>query len=272
MGVKALILRTAGTNCDEETAFAFRQAGAEAERLHVNVFRADPDRLLDYDILSIPGGFSYGDDLGAGTVLANELVTLLRPALETFVESGRLVLGICNGFQVLVKTGLLPGIDRWEQEATLTINDCHRFVDRWSYLKAPRSRCVLVEDDEFIYLPVAHAEGKFVPANDGVLRELRNNGQIVFRYTDSEGNTGAGYPWNPNGSVEDIAAICDRSGRVLGMMPHPERHSLPVHHPRWTREGLKRKGDGMILFERAVQFVADHPPATPSPGLTPESV
>jgi phosphoribosylformylglycinamidine synthase len=261
MSVKALNLRTAGTNCDEETDFAFRRAGAETDKLHVNVLRETPDRLLDFHLLAIPGGFSYGDDLGAGTVLANELLTLLRPALEEFVESGRLVIGICNGFQVLVKTGLLPGINRWEQESTLTINDSHKFEDRWTYLKAPRSRCVLVEDHERIYLPVAHAEGKFVPA-DGVLEQLRNNGQIVFRYTDSEGNTDPGYPDNPNGSVEDIAGICDPSGRVLGLMPHPERHSLPIHHPRWTREGLKPKGDGMVLFERAVQFVQDHPPST----------
>lgn len=262
MSVKALILRTAGTNCDEETAFAFRLAGAETEKLHVNVLRDDPHALLDYHVLAIPGGFSYGDDLGAGTVLANELVTLLRPALEDFVESGRLVIGICNGFQVLVKTGLLPGINRWQQEATLTMNDSHHFEDRWTYLKAPRSRCVLVEDNEFIYLPVAHAEGKFVPSENHVLEQLRNKGQIVFRYTDAEGNAGAGYPANPNGSVEDIAGICDPTGRILGLMPHPERHCLPIHHPRWTREGLQAKGDGAVLFERAVQFVQEHPPAS----------
>ncbi len=261
MSVQTLILRTAGTNCDRETAFAFELAGAETEKLHVNALRDSPELLADYEILVIPGGFSYGDDLGAGTVLANELCSLLRSGLEEFVESGRLVLGICNGFQVLVKTGLLPGIDHWEQEATLTLNDSHKFEDRWTHLRAPRSRCVLVEDDEMLYLPVAHAEGKFVPANNDVLRRLRNNGQIVFQYTDAEGNTQAGYPQNPNGAVEDIAGICDRSGRVLGMMPHPERHCLPIHHPRWTREGLDEKGDGIVLFERAVEFVEEHPPA-----------
>ena len=253
MPVKVLILRTAGTNCDEETDFAFRLAGAQTAKLHVNVLREHPDRLLEFDILVIPGGFSYGDDLGAGTVLANELLTLLRPALEEFVESGRLVIGICNGFQVLVKTGLLPGLTRWRQQATLTTNDSHRFEDRWTHLQAPRTRCVLVEDGEFIYLPVAHAEGKFVPLDDGVLEAVRENGQIVYRYTDPHGRP-AGYPWNPNGSVDDIAGICDPTGRVLGMMPHPERHCLPIHHPRWTREGLKDKGDGLRIFERAVAF------------------
>jgi len=256
MTVKALILRTAGTNCDEETDFAFRLAGAETQKLHVNVLREDPDRLAEFHILAIPGGFSYGDDLGAGTVLANELLTLLRPALEQFVESGKLVIGICNGFQVLVKTGLLPGLTRWEQEATLTLNDSHRFEDRWVYLKAPPNRCVLVEDGEFIYLPVAHAEGKFVPRDDEVLHQLRENGQIIYRYTDPAGEPGD-YPWNPNGSVEDIAGVCDPTGRVIGMMPHPERHSLPIHHPRWTREGLQEKGDGLRIFERAVAFAAE---------------
>jgi len=256
MAAKALILRTAGTNCDRETEFAFRLAGAETEMLHVNVLRDAPERLAEFAILAIPGGFSYGDDLGAGTVLGNELVALLRPALEEFIEGGKLILGICNGFQVLVKTGLLPGLHRWRQEATLTINDSHKFEDRWTWLKAPATRCVLVEEGEFVYLPVAHAEGNFVPADDGMLDELRSNGQIIFRYTDPSGAPG-GYPWNPNGSVDDIAGVCDPTGRVVGMMPHPERHCLPIHHPRWTREGLKEKGDGLRIFERAVRFAED---------------
>jgi len=253
MAARVLILRTGGTNCDEETDFAFRLAGAQTTRLHVNVLRKEPAVLSQFAVLAIPGGFSYGDDLGAGTVLANELITLLRPALEEFIDGGKLIIGICNGFQVLVKTGLLPGLTRWQQQATLTTNDSYKFEDRWVYLKSPASRCVLVEDDESIYLPVAHAEGKFVPADEGVLDALREKGQVVFRYVDSEGRS-AGYPWNPNGSVDDIAAVCDPTGRVLGMMPHPERHCLPIQHPRWTREGLKERGDGLRIFERAVRF------------------
>jgi len=188
------------------------------------------------------------------TSCARTRLTRLRPALQEFVEAGKLVIGICNGFQVLVKTGLLPGLNRWRREATLTVNDSHRFEDRWTYLKAPPNRCVLVEDGESLYLPVAHAEGKFVPAGDDVLDALRENGQVVLRYTDPAGRPG-GYPWNPNGSVDDIAAVCDPTGRVLGMMPHPERHTLPFHHPRWTREGLKEEGDGLRIFRRAVRFV-----------------
>jgi phosphoribosylformylglycinamidine synthase subunit PurQ / glutaminase len=252
MAVRVLILRTAGTNCDEETAFAFRLAGAETVKIHINEIRANPARLHEFSIMAIPGGFSYGDDLGAGTILANEMVTLLRPHLEEFIEQGKLVIGICNGFQVLVKSGLLPALTMWQQQATLTINDSNKFEDRWTYLKAPRSRCALLEEGEFIYLPVAHAEGKFVPANPDVLNALRENGQIVLRYTDQAGER-AMYPWNPNGSVDDVAAVCDPTGRILGMMPHPERHCLPIQHPRWTREGLKERGDGLRVFERAVR-------------------
>ncbi len=251
-----VILRTAGTNCDRETEFAFRLAGARAERLHVNVLRGDPARLDQFQVLAIPGGFSYGDDLGAGKVLANELLTTLREPIDRFLDAGKLILGICNGFQVLVKTGLLPGFERWRQDATLTFNDSHKFEDRWTYLHAPANRCVLVEDRERLYLPVAHAEGKFVARDDAVLEELKARRQVVHRYIDPEGRSG-GYPWNPNGSVDDIAGICDPTGRVLGMMPHPERHCLPVHDPRWPRRGLAEEGEGLRLFRRAVELARD---------------
>ncbi|MFO8008333.1 MAG: phosphoribosylformylglycinamidine synthase I [Candidatus Brocadiia bacterium] len=249
---RVLVLRAAGTNCDRETDFAFQLAGAETESLHVNALRADPDRLAHFDILALPGGFSYGDDLGAGQVLANELLTKLRDALDRFLDAGKLIVGICNGFQVLVKTGLLPGFERWEQQATLTFNDSHRFEDRWIYLKAPENRCVMVEDGESLYLPVAHAEGKFVVADESVLERLGDQGQIVYRYTDPDGRP-AGYPWNPNGSVDDIAAICDPSGRILGIMPHPERHCLPLQDPRWPRRGLSEEGEGLRILRRAVR-------------------
>jgi phosphoribosylformylglycinamidine synthase I len=251
---RVLVLRAAGTNCDRETEFAFRLAGAEAVRLHVNVLRQDPSLLADFHVMAIPGGFSYGDDLGAGKVLANELLTKLRGALDEFLDAGKLVIGICNGFQVLVKTGLLPGFVRWRQQATLTFNDSHLFEDRWTYLRAGPNRCALVEEGDHVYLPVAHAEGKFVVESPDVLDRLRADGQIVYRYTGPEGEP-AGYPWNPNGSADDIAAICDPTGRVLGMMPHPERHCLPTHDPRWPRRGLADEGEGLRLFRRAVQFV-----------------
>jgi len=253
---RVLVLRTAGTNCDRETEFAFQQAGAAPERVHVNRLVERPERLDEYGILVIPGGFSYGDDLGAGKVLANELTTKLGDPVRRFVEKGRLVLGICNGFQVLVKTALLPGPPERGQRATLTINDSHRFEDRWTYLRICSTRSPFFKQESVITLPVAHGEGKFVTADEQVLGELRNNGQVVARYVDANGQP-AGYPWNPNGSVDDIAAVCDASGRVLGMMPHPERHALPIQHPRWTREGLKPEGDGAQVFRNAVAYARD---------------
>jgi len=262
MSVNVLILRTAGTNCDRETDFAFRLAGAETNLLHINVLRKEPGLLSEFAILAIPGGFSYGDDLGAGKILANELLTQLKPALESFVNDGKLIIGICNGFQVLVKAGLLPGLKRWRQQATLTLNDSHRFEDRWTYLSAPANRCVLVEDGEFLYLPVAHAEGKFVPENNDVLERIQENGQIVLRYSDREGHPTSEYPASPNGSIDNIAGICDETGRILGMMPHPERHCLPTQHPRWTREGLKEQGEGLRIFERAVAYAGANVPGS----------
>jgi len=257
VSANVLILRTAGTNCDQETDFAFRLAGAETTLLHVNALRAAPERLDEFHVLAIPGGFSYGDDLGAGKVLANELLASLRPALERFLNEGKLLIGICNGFQVLVKTGLLPGLERWTQQATLTFNDSHKFEDRWTYLQAAQNICLLAHGGERIYLPVAHAEGKFVVESDCVLDQMRRNGQIVYRYANPAGEP-AGYPWNPNGSVDNIAAICDPTGRVLGIMPHPERHCLPLHDPRWPREGLKEEGEGLRVFRRAVRFVEEN--------------
>jgi len=256
MSVRVLILRTAGTNCDEETAFAFRMAGAETTPLHVNALRADPSRLDEFRIMAIPGGFSYGDDLGAGKVLANGLLAGLRPAIERFLADGKLIIGICNGFQVLVKTGLLPGLERWKQQATLTFNDSHRFEDRWTFLRAPETVGKVVASGERIYLPVAHAEGKFVVENAEVLERMRRGGQIIYRYVNREGEPD-GYPWNPNGSVDDIAGICDPTGRIIGMMPHPERHCLPLHDPRWPRRGLQGEGEGIRIFRRAVEFASE---------------
>ena len=253
---KTLILRTAGTNCDYETEYAFRLAGADTELVHINELARGERSLAEYQILAIPGGFTYGDDVAAGKILANELRYKLEGQVEQFLADGKLILGICNGFQVLVQAGLLPALDGpgQEQQATLTDNDSGKFEDRWVYLRPEESVCVFTRGvEEILYFPVAHAEGKFVPKDRDVLRRLNENGQIVFRYMSSEGKSPT-YPWNPNGSAEHIAGICDSTGRVLGLMPHPERHILGTHHPRWTREGLRERGDGLILFENAVRY------------------
>jgi phosphoribosylformylglycinamidine synthase len=257
--VKVIILRTAGTNCDKETAFAFEKAGAKIELVHINQLKNRQRRLKEYAILAIPGGFTYGDDISSGKILANELRANLGRDLEKFIQDGKLVIGICNGFQVLVKAGLLPGFAQKGKieikiQATLMINDCGKFEDRWVYLKTLGSRCVWTENlSRMIYLPVAHAEGKFIAQDDLVLNDITENRQVVFQYVDARGFL-AGYPHNPNGSVENIAGICDASGRILGLMPHPERHILGTHSPRWTREGLKPEGDGLAIFRNGVEY------------------
>jgi phosphoribosylformylglycinamidine synthase I len=259
-----LLLRTAGTNCDEETRFAFEQAGARVTPVHVRALCAKPKQLAEHAILALPGGFSYGDDLGSGVVLAHEIVQRLGEPLARFVERGGLALGICNGFQVLVKTGLLPGPSyRCNGKghakadaglvATLTYNDSQRFEDRWVTLRVEKTRSPFLEgsDGRLVEFPVAHGEGKFVTREPAVLDRILSAGQVAFRYVSREGAKPA-YPDNPNGSQDDIAGIVDETGRVLGLMPHPERHALPWHHPRWTQDGLKSEGDGLFIFRNAV--------------------
>jgi len=249
---KIIILRTAGTNCDKETASAFKMAGGESELVHINELVRDEKFLKDYQILAIPGGFTYGDDIASGKILANEIKYKLNKDLKNFINSGKLIIGICNGFQVLVKAGILPGINSGAMEATLSFNDSGSFIDKWVELRITNderrtTKCVWAKNlPETIYLPIAHGEGKFIPKNKDVLNNLRKNAQIVFRYAD-----------NPNGSIDDIAGICDTTGRVLGMMPHPERHVIGTQHPRWTREGLKEFGDGFAIFKNGVDYIKE---------------
>lgn len=253
---RAMVIRTAGTNCDLETVHAFELAGAGTELAHVNRLAGESDPLGEYQILAIPGGFTYGDDVAAGKVLAVELVHVLGDKLQAFVDRGGLVIGICNGFQVLVKTGLLPGAKLSgsdERQVTLTNNDSHKFEARWVTLEAAENTvCVWAEPGEKLELPVAHGEGKFVLRAPEVLETLRAGGQIVYRYIARDGGAPV-YPEDPNGSVDHIAGICDPSGRVFGLMPHPERHVQFHQHPRWTRENRTGEGEGLALFRRAVE-------------------
>jgi phosphoribosylformylglycinamidine synthase I len=249
--VKVLILRAPGTNCDFETQVAFEQVGAGVESaLVTELFRGDK-RILDYHVAVIPGGFTYGDDISAGRIMANEIRLRLGEDVKKFVDDGRLILGICNGFQVLVKTGILPGIPgQAAQPVTLTNNDSGKFECRWIYLKVnKKSPCVFTRGMDGMYIPVAHGEGKLVAA-PGVLEKLN----IVVQYVDEKGKTGAGYPYNPNGSVKDIAGICDDSGRIFALMPHPERFTRWTQHPRWTREKPRESGDGLQVFVNAVEW------------------
>jgi phosphoribosylformylglycinamidine synthase I len=239
--------------CDEETQFAFERAGGRAERVHVNRLREDPKLLRRYDILAIPGGFTYGDDVAAGKILAIELNSFLGDALREFRDAEKLIIGICNGFQVLLKAGLLIPPDEDGPLATLAHNANGRFEDRWTHLQASPGNCVWLRDCDRLLLPVAHGEGNFICRKDWILKGLEQAGQIVLRFTNPAGQPAA-FPDNPNGSQGDVAGICDATGRVLGLMPHPERHVLPTQHPRWTRDGLDNEGDGLKLFRNAVEY------------------
>jgi phosphoribosylformylglycinamidine synthase I len=302
--IKAIVLRAAGINCDLETEYALKLAGTEAERIHINRIIEDKNALDQYQILVVPGGFSYGDDVAAGKILANQIVHHLFESIQRFIEAGKLVLGICNGFQVLVKAGILPGnIDSssvpstllgagmrdasceeieqndlrntqyairntkmqvLQQEVTITNNDSGKYEDRWVYLAPQTDRCIFIEPGRQIYLPVAHGEGKVVTKNESTLQKLRAEGYIAFKYVDENGKEGS-YPVNPNGSVDSIAGLTDITGRVLGLMPHPERFVRSTQHPHWTRLNNLRVtnhesrttiyGDGMTIFNNAVKYI-----------------
>ena len=256
---KALVLTGYGINCDMETQHAFELAGADAERIHITDLVSGTCMLSEYHILAFPGGFSFGDDIASGKVLANMIKYNLGGYIQEFIDDGKLILGICNGFQAMVKMGLLPafGGNYNSQEVTLTFNDSGRFEDRWVYLKGNRnSRCVFTKGIESIYLPVRHGEGKFIARSSQVLARLKKGNHIVFQYVDREGNK-SGYPINPNGSVDDIAGICDETGRIFGLMPHPEAFQHRTNHPRWTREELPEEGEGVAIFRNAVEYVKE---------------
>jgi len=249
--VRTLILRAPGTNCDEETAFAFEQAGSVIDSAHVNELVRGEKSLSHYQILVIPGGFTYGDDVSAGKILANELRLKLGEDVQRFVDGGGLILGICNGFQVLVKAGILPPLVGGNQRLTLAGNDSNRFECHWVYLSVNQeSPCLFTRGISTMYLPVAHGEGK-VMADSETLSKLN----VVVRYADDKGNVQGGYPYNPNGSVDNIAGICDASGRIFALMPHPERFIRWNQHPRWTRETPRQHGDGFAIFLNAVEWV-----------------
>lgn len=250
---KVLVLRAPGANCDLEAQFAFEQAGAVAERLHINRLRDQPKLLHQYQVLVVPGGFTYGDDVAAGKILANQLSVFLGEQLRIFRDQEKLILGICNGFQAILKAGLLMPPDEDGPLATLAHNTSGKFEDRWIHLHARPGSCPFLKDLERLYLPVAHGEGNFICRAGWILKGLEQAGQVVLKYTDAEGIPGP-YPVNPNGSQGDVAGICDATGRVLGLMPHPERHVMPTQHPHWTRRGLAAEGDGLALFRNAVAY------------------
>lgn len=266
--VRALVLTGYGLNCDIETAHALELAGAVAERIHINAVIDGSANIDDFQIMVFVGGFSWGDDHGAGVIQAVRMKNNAGDRLTRFVEKGNLVLGICNGFQTLVNLGLLPGLDGDYQKrlVALTFNDCGNFRDDWVHLTVNAATpCVFTHGLDRIDLPVRHGEGKFI-ADDAVLDRLISGNQVVCRYALPDGSPAAGaFPANPNGSVSDIAGICDPTGRVFGLMPHPEAFNHFTNHPHWTRineqirRGLadtqSRPVTGIRMFENAVSFL-----------------
>ncbi|MGW8209448.1 MAG: phosphoribosylformylglycinamidine synthase I, partial [Syntrophobacteria bacterium] len=260
-----------GLNCDWETTHALELAGAEARRVHINQLLmgekiGEVARLDDYQIFAFIGGFSWGDDHGAGVIFASKLLYNMGEEILRFIEKGNLVIGICNGFQAMVNLGLLPGFDGdyRSRKVALIGNDCGNFRDQWVHLKVEtNSPCVFTRGLENLELPVRHGEGKFY-AEESVIKNLEENNQVVVRYADSEGKTADGrFPENPNGSLKDIAGICDSTGRVFGIMPHPEAFNHWTNHPDWTRlkehyrrrgEPYPREGYGIKIFRNAVEY------------------
>jgi phosphoribosylformylglycinamidine synthase subunit PurQ / glutaminase len=258
-----LILRAPGTNCDKESAFAFEMAGATTETLHVNRLLESPAVLDRFQIVCIPGGFSFGDDIAAGQILAVQMRHHLAGRLADFKNAGKLILGICNGFQVIIKSGiLLDDEPPHGPPATLTYNDSGKYEDRWVRLGVDGEKCIFLRGVQQMYLPVAHGEGKFIARNAAALGRLEAAGQLALRYVAlaANGNSGSGnveplsFPDNPNGSMANVAGVCDTTGRVLGLMPHPERHLDPTNHPRWTRGEADQVGDGLQVFINAVRY------------------
>lgn len=274
--VKALVLTGYGLNCDYETDFSLRVAGADPERMHINELIAsgkknDTLKLENYHILVLGGGFSWADDHGAGVVMAAKLRYNIGEEIEKFISEGKLIIGICNGFQALVNLGLLPGFDGDYQsrKVALTYNDCGNFVDAWVRLKVREDTlCVFTRGISILDLPVRHGEGKFY-AEQETIDKLIGENQVALQYADKEGNPAHGrWPLNPNGSLYDIAGICDVTGRVFGIMPHPEAYNHYTNHPDWVlrREKLARmgreiereEGEGITIFRNAVEYVREN--------------
>ncbi len=265
---KVLILKADGTNCDEELSFAFNLAGGNSKIVHINELRGKNENLKNYNILAIPGGFAYGDDIVSGKILAVELTSYLKEELKKFIDrKNTLIIGICNGFQVLIRTGILPFDTIGKMRATLTNNDSRHFECRWVNLKIePNSRCAFLNsngtmkqfNNNSISLQVAHGEGKLF-ADSETLKKIEQSNLVVFRYIDEKNKPTQKYPQNPNGSLNAIAGITDLTGRVLGLMPHPERFVRVEQHPNWRRMSIRQAQDlrphGLPIFENMIRYI-----------------
>jgi phosphoribosylformylglycinamidine synthase subunit PurQ / glutaminase len=265
--VTVIVLTGNGTNCEMEMAHACKLAGADkVDIVHLSELLYGEKSLNDYYFLNLPGGFLDGDDMGSAKAGANRFLhahtseknEMLYDQLLKFINAGKMILGVCNGFQLMIKLGLLPALDNdfTRQNSTLTYNDSGRFEDRWVYLKAnTQSPCIYTRGADILYLPVRHGEGKFIPQDTSILRQINKKNLCALQYCSDDGFSSAIYPLNPNGSVEAIAGICNESGRLFGLMPHPEAYLYRVNHPRWTREKLPEEGQGLAIFRNAINFI-----------------
>ena len=260
--VKALVITGFGLNCEKETTAAFEYVGAEVSMVHLNDLIAGKRSLKEFQILAFIGGFSFGDHLGAGTVFANRVHFRLHDELKEFIAAGKLIIGICNGFQTISRLGIVPALNGnyFVQQAALAHNDSGVFRDDWCVLRANQSSpCVFTKGIELIRLPLRHGEGKFV-ADADTLKQIEAKNLVAFRYANSDGSLATEFPANPNGSLNSIAGICDETGRVFGLMPHPEAFLSPYNSPTWTADQLKgdlpKEGDGVAIFRNAVEYLA----------------
>ncbi len=263
---RALIITGFGLNCEMETAAALQHVGMEVDQVHLNDLLADPAPFKRAHLLAFIGGFSYGDHLGAGTVFANRLKYQLREPIQAFIQDGKLAIGICNGFQTLTRLGLVPAVDHryFEPQAALATNDCGTFRDAWVTLRAnPNSPCVFTRGVDVMPLPIRHGEGKFVTLDDKLLAALEANHQVALRYVEPETDEPTQeFPFNPNGSTNAIAGVCDPTGRIFGLMPHPEAYLSPFNHPHWQRQKINRvlpeEGMGVAIFRNAAAYIKQH--------------
>lgn len=262
---RTLVITGYGINCEEETAKCFNQTGSEAEIVHINDVINGNKKLKNYQILAFPGGFSYGDDTGSGNALANKIRNNLEEDIIKFATEDKLVIGICNGLQILANLGLVPAVDNkyGVRQAALMHNLTARLECRWIYIKTTSKKCIWTRDIEILHVPIAHGEGNFY-AESEIMEKMKVNDQITLKYVDKNGNPANGeFPINPNGALEDIAGVCDPSGRILGLMPHPERFSTFENEEGWElkkekliREGksLPKEGEGLKIFKNAAKY------------------
>ncbi len=267
MKPKAIVITGYGINCEEETAKCFELSGAEAKVVHINDLIENPKQLNEYQIMAFPGGFSYGDDTGSGNALANKIRNNINDEMLTFAREDKLIIGICNGCQIVSNLGLAPAVDQkyGERQIALMHNATAKYECRWIHTKSSSQKCIWTRDIETLYVPVAHGEGNFYMPEE-TLEKLKANDQIVFRYTKPDGSpANQEFPHNPNGAMDDIAGICDESGRIFAFMPHPERFNSFTNMEGWQlekerllREGklLPTQGEGLKIFKNAVEYFA----------------